>query len=419
MDNVKNSFEELKKMLSSAVDLMENIGEELEARVLVMEKKLLDMERRMEEYESVKKANGFDDILAAGGVVSAADMIGEEVVEENVAVEDDELETVEDRECGADIEAIDEECEEYDICTPKESAVIEKESDIIDVATEEATIATTTSAAVVFAVEEETAAVSAEEETVSSSSSAAAEEEEPEPEFEFATEEPVVASVEPVAEEIVGAAEVAAVEPTVEEEVLSEESAVEDVVAVVEDEKTVTTDYFTMAFAEEKNICEKSAEVVKTEECETREVETGYIDVQETEIGGIEKKNAKSTEYNDSYIVAVEAGAAKEEAGTISVNDAAKPDWYDWEVDYPAAYIDDIYKGISFNDRYEFVKELFNVTGNLSEAEIVFKETLDDINCMDNFKEVVAYIRHRFPQWDEQSDEVYRFYMIVRRKFNN
>lgn len=100
------------------------------------------------------------------------------------------------------------------------------------------------------------------------------------------------------------------------------------------------------------------------------------------------------------------------------INDAAKPDWYDWEVDYPASYIDDVYKGISFNDRYEFVKELFNVTGNLDEAEMIFKETLDAINEMENFKVVVAYMRERFPQWDEQSDEVYRFYMAVRRKFN-
>ena len=73
---------------------------------------------------------------------------------------------------------------------------------------------------------------------------------------------------------------------------------------------------------------------------------------------------------------------------------------------------------INFNDRYEFVKELFNVTGNPDEAEMIFKETLDAINEMENFKVVVAYMRERFPQWDEQSDEVYRFYMAVRRKFN-
>ena len=100
------------------------------------------------------------------------------------------------------------------------------------------------------------------------------------------------------------------------------------------------------------------------------------------------------------------------------VNEAAKPDWYDWEVDYPAEYVDDVYKGISFNDRYEFIKELFNVTGSLDDAEMAFKETLDTINSLEHFKQVVTYIRERFPQWDEQSDEVYRFYMAVRRKFN-
>lgn len=100
------------------------------------------------------------------------------------------------------------------------------------------------------------------------------------------------------------------------------------------------------------------------------------------------------------------------------VNEAAKPDWYDWEVDYPADYVDDVYKAISFNDRFEFIKELFNISGDLGEAEYLFKDTLDDINEMENFKQVVAYIRHRFPKWDEQSDEVYRFYMAVRRRFN-
>ena len=100
------------------------------------------------------------------------------------------------------------------------------------------------------------------------------------------------------------------------------------------------------------------------------------------------------------------------------VNEAAKPDWYDWEVDYPAEYVADVYKAISFNDRFEFIKELFNLSGDLSEAEYLFKDTLDDINEMENFKQVVEYIRHRFPQWDEQSDEVYRFYMAIRRKFN-
>ena len=87
-------------------------------------------------------------------------------------------------------------------------------------------------------------------------------------------------------------------------------------------------------------------------------------------------------------------------------------------MDYPASHIDNIYDGIGINDRYEFVRELFNPNGNLHEAELLFKRTVDDLNRLSSFKEVLVYTRARFPQWDEYSDEVYRFYMIVRRKFN-
>jgi hypothetical protein len=37
---------------------------------------------------------------------------------------------------------------------------------------------------------------------------------------------------------------------------------------------------------------------------------------------------------------------------------------------------------------------------------------------MHNLVETVEYLRERFPHWDEESDEVYRFYMTVRRRFN-
>ena len=95
-----------------------------------------------------------------------------------------------------------------------------------------------------------------------------------------------------------------------------------------------------------------------------------------------------------------------------TVLDAVRPDWYDWEVDYPAPYIDDVLKGIALNDKLLFVRELFG------EDEELFKNTLEKINTMENFKEVVAYMREHYPQWNEQSDEVYRFYMAVRRRYN-
>ncbi len=92
--------------------------------------------------------------------------------------------------------------------------------------------------------------------------------------------------------------------------------------------------------------------------------------------------------------------------------DKVRPDWYDWEVDIPGDYIEDIRDGIGLNDRILFLNELFG--GNMED----FERAIDDLNGMRNLVETVEYLRDRFPQWDEESDEVYRFYMTVRRRFN-
>ncbi|MEG0517948.1 MAG: hypothetical protein RR555_03635 [Bacteroidales bacterium] len=103
---------------------------------------------------------------------------------------------------------------------------------------------------------------------------------------------------------------------------------------------------------------------------------------------------------------------AKEEPQQESklIMDAVRPDWYDWEVDYPAPYLEDIATGIGFNDRLLFLKELFN--GNETE----FAGAVKAMNQMEHFQQATDYIRRHYPLWDEQSDVVYRFYMNVRRK---
>lgn len=90
----------------------------------------------------------------------------------------------------------------------------------------------------------------------------------------------------------------------------------------------------------------------------------------------------------------------------------SRPDWYDWEVDIPGPYLDDIHNGIGLNDRILFLNVLFNG------EEEVFHSAVNDLNGMERLVEAIEYLRERFPQWDEESDEVYRFYMTVRRRFN-
>lgn len=107
----------------------------------------------------------------------------------------------------------------------------------------------------------------------------------------------------------------------------------------------------------------------------------------------------------------VQEAEPEQESATISVMEKAKPDWYDWEVDIPGPYLEDIWDGIGLNDRMLFLNELFS--GN----DDAFRETLEALNGMGNLVEATAYVRGRFPEWNEESDEVYRFYMTVRRRF--
>lgn len=106
------------------------------------------------------------------------------------------------------------------------------------------------------------------------------------------------------------------------------------------------------------------------------------------------------------------AGYREEEDEPVLVLDKVRPDWYDWEVDIPGHYIEDIRDGIGLNDKILFMNELFG--GSVEE----FNQVIDDLNQMHNLVATVEYLRERFPDWDEESDQVYRFYMTVRRRFN-
>ncbi|MBQ6871388.1 MAG: hypothetical protein IJO23_03390 [Bacteroidales bacterium] len=296
MENVKINFEELKKMLSGALSIMEEYAESMEKRVAELEERLQKLEQKLEQ-EHV----GADVVL--GGVFEADAVAGDNAEDDSDNVRESEM--------------------------PAEEAVADFEDEPLQDCVEN---------------------------------------------FEDAPEEESEENLEEEGKEV-------------SEKLAGEREDFSDMIPENEDNKP-------------------ESEVGK---------ESGISFEYMAEDTGIEEIAEKEEVYDEPL---AENDGLDYYGETKMINDAAKPDWYDWEVDYPASYIDDVYKGISFNDRYEFVKELFNVTGNLDEAEMIFKETLDAINEMENFKVVVAYMRERFPQWDEQSDEVYRFYMAVRRKFN-
>lgn len=94
------------------------------------------------------------------------------------------------------------------------------------------------------------------------------------------------------------------------------------------------------------------------------------------------------------------------------VNEDEEKDDYPWMTDKPGTVVDDIHDAVTLNDKLCFLGDLFGGDTDL------YKFTLNRINELGSFREALSYLRSEFPNWDESSTEVYRFYMIVRRRFD-
>ena len=81
-----------------------------------------------------------------------------------------------------------------------------------------------------------------------------------------------------------------------------------------------------------------------------------------------------------------------------------------WRTDMPGTPVKDIRSAISLNDRILFINMLFG------QDPMAFQDTLTRINQMASLDDVVDYVVTERPEWDLESDTVYRFMMAVRRK---
>ena len=81
-----------------------------------------------------------------------------------------------------------------------------------------------------------------------------------------------------------------------------------------------------------------------------------------------------------------------------------------WRTDMPGTQVKDVRLAISLHERVLFINHLF------SEDPMAFQTTVNKVNASASLDEVVEYGKETFPQWDLDSDLVYRFMMAVRRK---
>lgn len=81
-----------------------------------------------------------------------------------------------------------------------------------------------------------------------------------------------------------------------------------------------------------------------------------------------------------------------------------------WRTDMPGTAVKDVRSAISLNDRIIFINNLFN------EDPIAFQEVITQVNAMTSLAQVESYLRGTHPEWDFNSELVYRFMMAIRRK---
>ena len=81
-----------------------------------------------------------------------------------------------------------------------------------------------------------------------------------------------------------------------------------------------------------------------------------------------------------------------------------------WRTDRPGSQVKNVISAISLNDRVLLINVLFR------EDPILFQSTISAFNGMTNLDEAIYYIQTNFPDWDLNSEPVYRLMMAVRRK---
>lgn len=81
-----------------------------------------------------------------------------------------------------------------------------------------------------------------------------------------------------------------------------------------------------------------------------------------------------------------------------------------WRKDIPGSAVKNVLSAISLNDRILFIRSLFD------EDAAAFSSMAETVNSSESFEQAVDAIKEAHPEWDYNSDTVYRFMMAVRRR---
>ena len=115
----------------------------------------------------------------------------------------------------------------------------------------------------------------------------------------------------------------------------------------------------------------------------------------------------ESEPRSDDGSMSIDLSIDMEAMGAKTVPDAKN---FQWMIDLPGSPVANVISAISLNDRVLFINTLFK------EDPSLFQQTIGAFNGMETISEAVSYVIANFPDWNLNSEVVYRLMMAVRRK---
>ena len=115
----------------------------------------------------------------------------------------------------------------------------------------------------------------------------------------------------------------------------------------------------------------------------------------------------ESEPRSDDGSMSIDLSIDMEALGAKTLPDAKN---FQWMIDLPGSPVANVISAISLNDRVLFINTLFK------EDPSLFQQTIGAFNGMETISEAVSYVIANFPDWNLNSEVVYRLMMAVRRK---
>ena len=158
----------------------------------------------------------------------------------------------------------------------------------------------------------------------------------------------------------------------------------------------------------EESVAETVPEEVEDIDDDLPFMEEEDLPAAEEDIPAVEEEDLPSAKEEDlpAAEMLIDAAAANAKPTVIDAMTAKQA----WRTAIPGSPVRDIRSAISLHDRILFINGLFD------EDPMLFQEVLTAINSMSSVDEVVEYLGEKRPDWNMESDEVYRFMMAVRRR---